>query len=597
MNKFIELFINAIFISALINQANAQTAPVKGKGQAQSTYQTIERLETPNSGVTVTGDKAVLLETDKDNLLANPGFEHQTYNTGWTVSLGTPTVDTTNFFDGKKSMSISLTAANGTIAENCVTPSGQKQGINLEHSLRVKTTLTNLQVCAVQGTSEIQCSGVPSIDTWVKVSSTSVAPSSGALCVRLKSTSSATGTVKIDEGYVGINKTLGTFSQAKKVVQIEWSGSQTTNHDADTKVTFSGASLSKLENFTFSSGTLTATVPGDYLCRANVRQTNVVDAALMRQHITKFYKNGSLFAREGYIPGLAGNNINSGGTGGELPDTNPIYGITMAIGDTLEVYYYQSNGSGLNRSINTATIDCFYFPSTGQQVVSTNCTGTANCENIFTAIVSNADVVSNENVDWLNGNCTDAATGRATCIFNSSLFTVAPNCLAVANDSSSINQISCSLNGSPTTSQVGIDCKSNATDSNQNFTLICQRTGSDRKPLNQNPIFVGSVTSNYSNALRTEVIKGQCSASSSISFSTMPGTTIANMVSSCCDISLASASAWSSPQSRVSCVANRDAGTASGTVLSTTLFSTTGITVCISSGATTDFTMTCMGPK
>lgn len=190
----------------------AQTAPVKGKGQAQATYQTIERLETPNSGVTVTADKAVLLEGDPENLLVNPGFEHQTFGTGWTVNAGTATVDTTNFYDGKKSMSISLSAVNGDILTQCVTPTGQKGGTNLSQSLRVKTTLSNLQVCSVIGTSEQQCIGASNSDSWVEIVATSVATNGTALCVKLKSTSSATGTVKVDSGYVGKSRNIGSVT-------------------------------------------------------------------------------------------------------------------------------------------------------------------------------------------------------------------------------------------------------------------------------------------------------------------------------------------------------------------------------------------------
>jgi hypothetical protein len=46
----------------------------------------------------------------------------------------------------------------------------------------------------------------------------------------------------------------------------------------------------------------------------------------------------------------------------------------------------------------------------------------------FSAAVSSADAVSQENVDWINGNCTNATTGKATCTFTSNIFTATPNC-------------------------------------------------------------------------------------------------------------------------------------------------------------------------
>jgi len=520
-----KIFTGILIPLLLITNSYAQTAPVKGKGQAQSTYQTIERLETPNSGVTVTADKAVLLEGDPENLLVNPGFEHQTFGTGWTVNAGTATVDTTNFYDGKKSMSISLSAVNGDILTQCVTPTGQKGGTNMSHSLRVKTTLSNLQVCSVIGSTEQQCVSASNIDSWVEILATSVATNGSALCVKLKSTSSATGTVKVDSGYIGRNRNIGSAANAKNVVSFVWSGSQTATHDTDVLFTWSGATINKLENMTHSSGVFTITVPGDYQVKFCPRMDSTpASASLMRQQTAKVYKNSTSTPLDasGYIPGLAQNNINGGGepSTGFYATPPPCVVNTSAysIGDTLRFKAYQANGSGTNFAWIGGVLEINYFPSSQQQVVSPNCVGTSDCENIFTAIVSNADVVSNENVDWLNGNCTDAATGRATCIFNTSIFSSPPNCLAVANDSSNLNQITCSLTLSPTTSQVGIDCKSNATDSNQNFTLICQRTGSDRKPLNNVPILIGSVTSASTGAIRHEFARVNNNGTATISF-------------------------------------------------------------------------------
>jgi hypothetical protein len=49
-----------------------------------------------------------------------------------------------------------------------------------------------------------------------------------------------------------------------------------------------------------------------------------------------------------------------------------------------------------------------------------------NLDNTYSAKVSSAGVVSGENIDWIDGNCT--STSPYTCTFKTGLFSVAPNC-------------------------------------------------------------------------------------------------------------------------------------------------------------------------
>lgn len=56
------------------------------------------------------------------------------------------------------------------------------------------------------------------------------------------------------------------------------------------------------------------------------------------------------------------------------------------------------------------------------------CPNDISCTNEFGIAVSSADVASGENLDWVNGDCTNATTGRGTCNFNAGLFAATPNC-------------------------------------------------------------------------------------------------------------------------------------------------------------------------
>lgn len=126
----------------------------------------------------------------------------------WTVSNGSTAENTSAVIEGTKSRTITLSAVNGDIISQSVTPTGSLTGVNLEGTLWVKTALTTLQVCSLVGSLEAQCIDVPSTDTWVPLSPTMVGSGTSTVGVKLKSTSSTTGTVVVDAGYVATNRNL-----------------------------------------------------------------------------------------------------------------------------------------------------------------------------------------------------------------------------------------------------------------------------------------------------------------------------------------------------------------------------------------------------
>lgn len=74
-----------------------------------------------------------------------------------------------------------------------------------------------------------------------------------------------------------------------------------------------------------------------------------------------------------------------------------------------------------------------YFPLAADTVVNGKCPNASDCENIFTADMTAAGLVSNENLDWLNGNCTFTSSGF-TCPFNAGFFGVTPNCWGATSE-------------------------------------------------------------------------------------------------------------------------------------------------------------------
>jgi hypothetical protein len=105
-----------------------------------------------------------------------------------------------------------------------------------------------------------------------------------------------------------------------------------------------------------------------------------------------------------------------------------------------------------------------------------SCNNTLECTDTFSAKVSAAGVVSGENVDWINGSCS-VATGTFTCNFNSSIFTVAPNCVASPNNTPGVAASGISVIGQ-TSSAVTVYTYDNV-QAARPFSLVCQKQGVD----------------------------------------------------------------------------------------------------------------------
>ena len=90
-------------------------------------------------------------------------------DSSWTSAAGTDSCDGSVFIEGTKALSIALSAVNGAVISQSVTPTISPSGVNVEHSLWVKTALTAVSVCALQAGAEVQCTAVPSSDVWTKI--------------------------------------------------------------------------------------------------------------------------------------------------------------------------------------------------------------------------------------------------------------------------------------------------------------------------------------------------------------------------------------------------------------------------------------------
>lgn len=101
------------------------------------------------------------------------------------------------------------------------------------------------------------------------------------------------------------------------------------------------------------------------------------------------------------------------------------------------------------------------------------CTDTKSCTDTFSVDVSSTGVVTKENIDWINGNCTNSSAGVYSCPFNSGIFTVAPNCV-----SNGQLQGGTYATGSVGSADLAIR-NTGGVLANGQFTLVCQKQGAD----------------------------------------------------------------------------------------------------------------------
>lgn len=212
--------------------AGALPPPVSIKSQAGTKLLPKWNLQVPANQATNMGGIDALIETGSMNLLANPGFEGSTVTTGWTVAgsvtAAAATGGTTRLF-GTQAISLTPSSVNGeiisqTIASGNAMVQATGNSINMEASAFIANSgLGPYQFCigySIAGTfSDISCADVTATSSNYQfvgpVYMPFVRTVSGEIPgVRLKSTSSTSAVIYMDQVYLGPQDSIGTVGQA-----------------------------------------------------------------------------------------------------------------------------------------------------------------------------------------------------------------------------------------------------------------------------------------------------------------------------------------------------------------------------------------------
>lgn len=404
------------------------------------------------------------------NFLTNPGFENGTAR--WTIAseCSTGTIP----WNGVRNLTCGIISSAKTIAERTYTFSEYRPfiGATFKSSIYVAASSNAVQVCGLLNGAETSCVGV---DEAVSLNAAGYKEYSVAIKipddqstsftagVRIKTISTTSTSLRADQAYVGpytgvvglaLNSaawtpwstviTSNTGSLTNYVVSYsEWTR-QGQNAWYRVKLAFNGAAGTWNQPF-FS-------LPTGQVPTANTRGNSVNNCELVDIGNNSYKAQSRIGSSSDVIQvtSLSGTN----GAGLAVTQASPF-----------------SFGSG-------DTITCLVGPIqiTGWEANTVaDVVGLTPKETVYSATISGSDVVTNENEDWINGNCTNAGTGLATCTFITGFFSTEPNCTAIATTASRIVAIN-AKSSSSITLEVRTD---SGTTQDSGILLMCQRASTD----------------------------------------------------------------------------------------------------------------------
>jgi hypothetical protein len=100
-------------------------------------------------------------------------------------------------------------------------------------------------------------------------------------------------------------------------------------------------------------------------------------------------------------------------------------------------------------------------------------------QTVFSAKVGSTGTVMEENIDWINSNASNPSTGNYTITFNTSLFTVAPNCIATVWQPSGTRDRLLTITSISSTQILIQTSVGNGVAESKPFTITCQKQGID----------------------------------------------------------------------------------------------------------------------
>lgn len=460
--------VSAAGTSGQVLQSNGAAAPtfvnksISGKANAGSSV-TVEELQVPNNLLTPTATNKYLNETGNKNILTNPDFEHSTVSNSWSKFLGTTANTLTSaIMSGSKALQIVHTGQQVDIKQDSALYQDAFadgiQGLAMAW-VRNSTTSTPIYFCprtagAYPSSLTTQCATLQTDGKWhlYKVPFNLGATSNG---VGITSNSvNISGAIDIDDAFVGAVD----LKQDINVVGPWQSYTPTfTGFGTPSNIEFQWRQAGENVEIRgkFTAGTTTATearisLPNSYTSSG----TSKIPSLQLAGQGT--YTAAAALAA--YV----------------LIEPSVAY-VTFGIQSSTSAGLSKANGSSVLGTGNGFSIQAT-IPVTqlsgASSVYSAQCG--ANCVDTFSAKVSSTDAVTEENIGFINGNCTNATTGRGTCTYDTGIFTVTPNCTLTGNNGEIVYIVSQS------SSAITYETRNSAGVAvDYGLTISCQKQGAD----------------------------------------------------------------------------------------------------------------------
>lgn len=440
------------------------------------------------------------------NILTNPNFEIG--KTGWKQSGGTfsLTTSSSNVIQGKQSASFLASATGqyfesnpivipiGLYGENCMVKAKYTGG-----DANAYLTVFNASAEIIPSTSRATLNAATGTKT-VKVYFT--CPSSGSLKLRVQSTAAAV-IAYFDELHLGLadNKAVPGIGDWQAYTN-SCSGSWTTN------TTYSCLKRRVGDTYEYDIRVSTSGAPNAAQLFVNIPET--IDANKLTFPTGDQFSMGVVTILDGGVANYSGlvGYTGANSVRASFLNVGGSVGAPNAISSTTPITFGASDVVHLKFSAPVVGL------SPSEDTINSKCLSDIACENVFSASVSASGVVTGENLDWINGNCTVPAGGFSQCTLNTGIFTVAPNCTASPLGVTSGATQSASVNLTSTTITSVYTLAGGAV-SNIAYMITCQKTGADFKAKQNIQGFLTSTVTSGSNNIRHEYASVGTTCSSS----------------------------------------------------------------------------------
>jgi hypothetical protein len=455
--------------SGQILQSNATSAPswvnksISGKAQNASSV-TVEEIQFPNDSLTQTASGKYLAQTGNNNILANPSVEHSTVQSNWSLTNGSSAVETSAVIQGQQSIKLTLTAQALEFFQTSTRYAAQfADGVQGAASIRVKTSVSGVFACPVQN-SAIQyslCAAHSGDGKWalLKVpfvlggTNNGIAIISGTMSSGTVTPGSITGTVYVDDAYVGTDAGIADVSIITPWVAYT--------------PTFTGFGTVTIQNFRWRQVGGSVEIEG----RFTAGTTTATEA---RISLPNSYTSSSAYntLEPVGIVTQAGNLA-----GGLYSTVEPSVGyVTISIQSSTTHAFTKAAANNVLNTGGTAAVRASVRVDSlagSTQVFASQCG--AACENVLKATVSTTGVISKTNVTgWLTSGA--GSSGVYTLSFPAGTFSTAPSCQCNNDDGATRG---CAVTSQTTSGAQVTTFQNGSTAANSPFSIECSKVGAD----------------------------------------------------------------------------------------------------------------------